>query len=81
MTFTFLHCIGTIPAYERQRKKIHLDVLARTKMIEGEQYESEATAFLPPFESMVSSRWKCQVVLQTIRTVAMATLIKSVAFW
>ena len=55
-------------------------VLARTGMLEGEQYESEAATLPTPFESMVSSRWKCQVVLQTIRTVAMATLIKRVAF-
>jgi hypothetical protein len=55
-------------------------VLAQTGMIEEEQYEREATALITPFESMVSSRWKCQVVLQTIRTVAMATLIKRVAF-
>jgi hypothetical protein len=66
MTFTFLYCLGTIPAYRNQRKKIHLYVLARTRMIEGEQYESEATALLTPFTSMVSSRWKCQMVLQII---------------
>ena len=80
MTFTFLCCLGTIPAYRSQRKQIHLDVVARTKMIEGEQHESEATALLTPFESMVSSRWKCQMVLQIIRKVAAATFIKRIVF-
>jgi hypothetical protein len=79
MTFTSLCCLGTIPAYRSQRKKIHLDVLARTKMIEGEQHESEATALLTPFESMVSSRWKCQMVLQIIRKVALATSVERIS--